>query len=533
MKFIYTFLLLFTTLASYSQIDLEHSYAEGYIYRTSLEISGEKYFYNVRNDMNAQCVIYNADHSLWKTIDLPVPEDAVINLITISHISETKINPDNNVEVSYSFQGILDGINIAESRIVNENGSVLFSVEGANISVYSIEGLPNKIISFNSGLNISEVYSLPELILENEYAGRIHRINLENSGEKYYFINEEETTMDLYNTDHTFWKTIDLTIMPEATVNGNVHISENRINTDDLLEVIYRTMETNDGIFTFTTYVINEDGEVLLTVEDGWFHTLNEEEGLDDKLLVHQVGPIHSNVYTLPGLNLEHTYNVMTQRVKLESFGEKYFNSDPADGNVQLYNADHTPWMSIDPAPGTSIENLMHLSESKIDPNDQIEIIYSSYNEDEGQSEGYVTNQNGEILLAVPDDEIFPTVTNTILYLSEIPGLQNKLIVDYYEPSLYISSVYSLPSWTLGFDEAILKENISIFPNPSTGYITIDMEEKLPENIAIYAIDGKLITEINNLTTNLIDVSFLSSGFYLLVGKEDKQTVFSEKFVVE
>ena len=64
--------LLFSTICV-GQFTNEHSYFGQSVSRIILENSGEKYYYVDR--INQKIQFYNANYSLWKTINLTLPTD--------------------------------------------------------------------------------------------------------------------------------------------------------------------------------------------------------------------------------------------------------------------------------------------------------------------------------------------------------------------------------------------------------------------------------------------------------------------------
>ena len=71
-----------------------------------------------------------------------------------------------------------------------------------------------------------------------------------------------------------------------------------------------------------------------------------------------------------------------------------------------------------------------------------------------------------------------------------------------------------------------LSTTISIFPNPMTGFITLDLQNEENTRLQIYNLNGQLLQEINSLQSNSpIDLTHLSNGTYLflLIGETSKQ----------
>lgn len=159
-KSIFGFLISLANIC-YGQINLEHTYSDGYVTRVVLENSGEKYY--LTDVTNKQVKIYNANHTLWKTINLPTT--AAATLSAVGHLSETKINTDNLIELTYGYY-VNNGGNLQyESRVINENGTTLLTVTGASgIYLSEFQGLSNKLIAFIYGTPLSsKVYSLPTI----------------------------------------------------------------------------------------------------------------------------------------------------------------------------------------------------------------------------------------------------------------------------------------------------------------------------------------------------------------------------------
>jgi Leucine-rich repeat (LRR) protein len=110
-------------------------------------------------------------------------------------------------------------------------------------------------------------------------------------------------------------------------------------------------------------------------------------------------------------------------------------------------------------------------------------------------------------------------------------------------------SSYSANNWTnidaqhffsencsVGVDELNSDDNISIYPNPATTQLTINIyEELLKENLQLklIAINGKIIKtqQITNKTTT-IDVSFLPKGFYTLDIQNNSKVFIAKKFII-
>ncbi|MFZ4401991.1 MAG: T9SS type A sorting domain-containing protein [Bacteroidales bacterium] len=97
-------------------------------------------------------------------------------------------------------------------------------------------------------------------------------------------------------------------------------------------------------------------------------------------------------------------------------------------------------------------------------------------------------------------------------------------------------SVSVIPGTFLGIDSHILSGKISLFPNPATDILSIDLRQlSMLQNttIAIYDIQGKLLLQ-QPLTQALteLNISSFAKGIYVVKIKNDKQSLVS-KFIKE
>ena len=91
---------------------------------------------------------------------------------------------------------------------------------------------------------------------------------------------------------------------------------------------------------------------------------------------------------------------------------------------------------------------------------------------------------------------------------------------------------------TQGFHQGDLKvrtqvENISIktkiYPNPTTNFLIIELEQNVNAELLVYDINGKLVIKdkLNDEQKKQLDFGFLNQGNYLLhINMADKQSVY-------
>ncbi len=306
------------------QFLLENTYPYENLSRIVLENSGEKYF--VLDKISGQAKIYNADHSLWKSINLPIPATTLYS--GISFVSETKINPDALLEVGYSYATSATNP-VYEGVIINENGAILKTIPGASgFKISALAGCPNKVlVDVGSG---TSVYDLPSLTLENSYSSQMNRVFLENYGAKYYqprntinnvIFSPATLPFTIYNDDHTFWKSVTMPVL--STFNGVVtikSISETKINSDAQLELVYSNLNNNQLEPQYESMVVQENGTILLDVYGATDLYISELQGAETKLIadfgdINFQRPFSSRVYGLNPLHITNFENNSKNKV--------------------------------------------------------------------------------------------------------------------------------------------------------------------------------------------------------------------------
>ncbi len=64
----------------------------------------------------------------------------------------------------------------------------------------------------------------------------------------------------------------------------------------------------------------------------------------------------------------------------------------------------------------------------------------------------------------------------------------------------------------------ITEQQISIYPNPTSGIVHVDLAGKKIQNLKLIDVTGKIVIEKTNAnTTTLMDVSSLAKGIYFVI----------------
>lgn len=162
--------------ALYAQPQLEKTYSESASI-CKLESVGEVYY--SMDVINKQCHIYRMDHSLYKSISIPTPEGYYLS--DVQYVSENLFNGDDLLELVYSYTKYVPTTNsyyyTYETKLINENGSVLLTVPGAGYTeVLETAEHGRKFLVYEYDYSVipyrtyTHVYSLPETSTKAAYS---------------------------------------------------------------------------------------------------------------------------------------------------------------------------------------------------------------------------------------------------------------------------------------------------------------------------------------------------------------------------
>lgn len=148
-----------------------------------------------------------------------------------------------------------------------------------------------------------------QITLEHTYTGvSAAYINLPVAGYKYYVMDVAKGQCRLYNSDHSLWKTITLSLPTNYTLYDLQYVTENLFNTDNSIEMLYVSYIYNSTLayYTYDTRIANESGTVLLSVPGaGYSYAYPAQTG--SKLFMwvydYSVSPskVNTIVYSIPG----------------------------------------------------------------------------------------------------------------------------------------------------------------------------------------------------------------------------------------
>lgn len=338
-----------------------------------------------------------------------------------------------------------------------------------------------------------------QITLEQAYEAKVNRVLFEYSGEKYYIYSLADQEINLYNSDHTFWKSIYLETPPGGAIS-RINVSEGKINPDNQLEIIYTYNDPALGN-TYITKVINEQGTVYLNVSDVSYAYISEIEGLANTLIAHKAGMHGSMMFSLPNFIQLGSYQGYVDRINLEYAGEKYHYV--YNNKLRILHTNNSVWKAINmPLPiSNTISSIPHISQSKINPDSLIEILYTCYNSNNHQITTRLISENG-ILLTVPNSHDTK--------LSVVENAPNKLIIDFHgNPSS--TQIYSLPDLNIEHTYDLGKTERTDLEFYGERYYEFDRSNK---KLRLYYPNHTLWKEINltsPLNSTLVEILNVSA----------------------
>ena len=156
-------LIIFTSLNAQITLDKKYDYSAAVV---EFETLGYKYY--LMDVPNAQCRIYNTDHSLYKTINCAVPGGCY--LYDIKFLSEKLFDSDAGIELLYTYYKYYPTSEHYEydSKIINEDGSQQVFIDGSLYNyIHKTDENTFKLFSYCYDFSVfpekvwTDIYSLP------------------------------------------------------------------------------------------------------------------------------------------------------------------------------------------------------------------------------------------------------------------------------------------------------------------------------------------------------------------------------------
>ncbi len=114
--------------------------------------------------------------------------------------------------------------------------------------------------------------------------------------------------------------------------------------------------------------------------------------------------------------------------------------------------------------------------------------------------------------------------TTIVVPTHVIPG---STTVDVFAEDLATYNTYTI-NFDYGTGEiSNATKAVSIYPNPTTGKVHVSNAENA--QIMVYSVTGELVVSYNNFSSNMIDLSELNEGIYIMNIVIADKTVLNKK----
>jgi hypothetical protein len=540
-----------------AQLVLENVFNNEAVFRVNLEFDGEKYVTYLPDSQKIK--IYNINHALWKEFNFVIPQNSEFE---IHNVSQALLNSDSLIEVAYSYR--FNTFSPFTAEIKSEMGSVLFTIDEI-MSGYSYHqnqlerlsfvkvGNEMKMIAnvYSSPDEGFHVYSLPQLQLEHIYKG-LGLVQLEIGGTKYAEVTYDAITRDytfnLYNTNHTLYKSSLINIEDNVPVNYQnvwhalhiIDISENKINTNPSIEISLSLDYSDTEIVPCNNLLMiyDENGILLNTpIHSGSSGTGSIiKNGNNYNLLCYTsnfIGfpgapnPITVDRLELPSFQNLQSYSHTVSPIGLEGLGTKFYDFNYQTGVVNFYNIDYSVFKTFN-LPLLANTTNPHIEIFKIgttyfDDDSLIEILYNFRYLDNGNLStiGYIYKEGIGNILDIPNCLYIRIDSTQSLQHKIIAAISSVGVNSYYGTNIY--------SWPGGVNRILgvknnngLKlannSNFELMPNPVVEILNIKFKSIAhASKIEIIDILGNVLYTKKVIHIHeAVNVSWLAAGTYFV-----------------
>ncbi len=174
-----------------------------------------------------------------------------------------------------------------------------------------------------------------QINLENKYPVapfKLKLCNLTNGGYKYYWLDQTNNQIKMYNSNHSIFKTINVTPpTPPFTYGGLQYISDNLFNSDNLVEFMIVYYQSPS---TYQAKLYNETNSTLFSSNTSAGELLNISGNY--KLKISSINGDSTYIYSLPGSLPCDACGGPTSIVKTNSTSTSMPNAYPNPTSTQI-----------------------------------------------------------------------------------------------------------------------------------------------------------------------------------------------------
>jgi hypothetical protein len=532
---LWSFWLMPTPISA--QLVLENTYPTTDLRRINLPVSGEKWYY--ADDSARQIKLFNADHSVWKTVNYPTEINKKVSLDAMNMpVSETTFNRDSLLEFVWRFTNSSE--DSSRVKIINErNDSVSYFLTGRNyLTVNELKESPTKLFVENRATknfkNKTLVFSLPNMILDTTYddASDMRRQRFSYAGEKYYFKRIKPwNTIEIRDSNWHTGRSVNMGIFANVlnTPDPMFFVDDKLFNDDSSVEFMFSYHQgTGDSV----SKICAVPG--ISIVPDFEFANSRSRFSIDRKLgqpnnLIFTykksaTSAILYHIYKLPNVVFETTYTAFVGRRLFKNLGAMYVTA--LHGLISLHDNTHQLKRTffVRPSDGYNcFDSIPIVCDSVVNRDTTLEIIWTERTKTQPyEYQLRITTENGANLATIPNARFYA--------LSQMDKLETKLITKTWNGTQYTDTkVWRFTTQTPVNEPSGLTDlDVQISPNPFTTTITINnINAEGPLSIKLFDAVGRLILSEKMTTKNatLTPPNAIPSGIYFLELTDGKRRI--------
>lgn len=147
--------------------------------------------------------------------------------------------------------------------------------------------------------------------LEKIYDHSLSSTKINATEYKYFLMDVVKSECRIYNTDHSLFRAIPISLPAEYYLSDIKFVSQNLFNSDSDIELWYSAYNWvpvgNDGYYRYISKVISDKGNILASIDGGLYANVIKSTDDTYKLAVYAYdnsfwpGSVKTHIFSLPG----------------------------------------------------------------------------------------------------------------------------------------------------------------------------------------------------------------------------------------
>ena len=505
-KTFFVFCFLIFSLSSSAQLTFQQQYNYGV---TVKHLKQEGIVYSITDEPNNQILLFDENHQLWKTIDVPVPQSYTLNYTR--SLSQHVFNTDDEIEYIFSSSFNDNGQTLYKRKLVTESGHELLDV-----SNYSKWEVTEDYLFLYQTPKI-DIYKTSDYSLLNTIiSSNLKAITL-NSGEKiFYSYHENLKKLTLYDNDLNSIKTVTLPIPDGYEYEKFISFSQSIFNSDDSIEILFSITKKYEP-WIRNNILINQSATVLKQING-----LLDLVTINNQVYLKNFKDQKTSILSPIDFSSLQTLNEFLTPIQLDHNGQKFYSIN--QNTLNLYNTDFSPWKKIELLIPQDhfLNRIDFISDSHFNANNSLDVLYSTNNPQNIDYTIRMVSESGH--------QVFNQshISNYKFHLHKGAPILLEALMN----TTYVTNIYQAEGFHVATPE-IESIPIEFYPNPAQDVLNIDMGSNEIKTLFLYDINGSLVKEIPHTISSQINVSNLKSGLYFLIGQTQSEKNIRQKVIIQ